>query len=219
MALGNEIGIALPGPRVISEYATLMSRSGRLFLAHARLLAANSKYFQRLLDRASEKGEPLNFEMGEHATDGAVLVFVEWIQHKDSVAHFDNLKEQELTSGSRFETMVECWLFGEHIEATEFRNFVMESIHYEEHLCSAQVPKVWDSVSAKSRLRPFLVSTYCRLLHYQFDVYEMKQVLEGIPPSMVLEVSMYLFKVAFWVKESPLDRGFEFNVKEYLEWV
>ncbi|OTA91556.1 hypothetical protein M434DRAFT_32559 [Hypoxylon sp. CO27-5] len=97
----------------------------------------------------------------------------------------ESSENEEFLNGLTCQDEIECWLFGDYTQATEFRNCVISMIFEQE----AELDTIfvnWNRIPPDARLRPFLVSLLCRGFGNCNQV-KIDEVMKRLPHNLLLE--------------------------------
>ncbi|OTA60442.1 hypothetical protein K449DRAFT_435546 [Hypoxylon sp. EC38] len=90
----------------------------------------------------------------------------------------ESSENEEFLNDLTYQDEIECWLFVNHIQATEFRN-------------CAELDTIivnWNRIPPETRLRPFLVSLLCRGFGNCNQV-KIDEVMKRLPHNLLLDIS------------------------------
>ncbi|OTA60443.1 hypothetical protein K449DRAFT_466378 [Hypoxylon sp. EC38] len=210
-----------PLPNAGSDFAMIIIPSNQKFSAHAHMLAYHSEYFRRALNSQFQEATTRTFDLSIHATEATISAFIKWIYQKNPKPFDDQYVRScshvtgwmTLFDGLSDRDAIESWLFGDYIQAKEFRNDLLHFMFSRDDFDRTTIVDVWDRIPLESKLRPFLISRFCLKIVELDDV---DMLLESLPSTMVLEVSKCVFRR---LKKGPdySVRKLEFNIKDYLE--
>lgn len=111
--------------------ATIQIPSGREFQTPAQLLAHHSKYFRAALNSPMKEATTLHFDLVEHSGEDAVETFVTWLYHRSFYGYQWEYIESYLESSGSYNAgvLIEAWRFGDYIQATAFKNDILQVLH------------------------------------------------------------------------------------------
>ncbi|KAI0122266.1 hypothetical protein F4814DRAFT_457971 [Daldinia grandis] len=125
-----------------------------------------------------------------YATEQPVCFFVQWIYARSLGPYNLNEGLRELCRREQYETLLNSWLFGQEVEATEFQKDIMRCIAEEPGRVELAISvAIWIETEAlSSRSRPFLADIWCAKLRSS-DADCVNAFLKDVPRSMLEEVS------------------------------
>ncbi|KAI0841524.1 hypothetical protein F5Y06DRAFT_307540 [Hypoxylon sp. FL0890] len=209
MAPPNKRQKTMPQPSDKSDFVTITIPSGKEFSAHAHLLAHHSKYFLRALNSPFREATTRHFELSEWATEATVSTFVMWIYGSpESITFAERLTYQDV---------IECWLLGDYILATEFRNSVIRAM-FERKVDTDAIIASSKRISSECRLVPFFVRLLCRDVNI-YDIKVLENLLEELPRTLLLQVTKRAISQTIRLIGRAANHGdnFRFSVEEHLE--
>ncbi|KAI0098970.1 hypothetical protein F4776DRAFT_650165, partial [Hypoxylon sp. NC0597] len=116
-------------------------------------------------------------------------------------------------NGLTYQDEIECWLFGDYIQATGFRNCVIGVIFIQQVELDAIIVN-WNRLPPETRLRPFLVSLFCRGIS-SYDQSKIDEVMQRLPHGLLLEFSRRI--IGRSQVPCPFRGDFRFDLRGYIE--
>ncbi|RYP33585.1 hypothetical protein DL767_004700 [Monosporascus sp. MG133] len=119
-----------------TEIVTIQIPSGEKFHVHAHILAHHSKYFRAELQNPKKETAELHFYLTKHANKFTVTFFVKWLYVRPTLGR-NSVEETILKTfvdqenqGAAIGTLCSTWLFGDYLQAPEFKNLALELLSY-----------------------------------------------------------------------------------------
>ncbi|KAI1170733.1 hypothetical protein F4777DRAFT_101741 [Nemania sp. FL0916] len=145
--------------------------SGGKFVVHALPLAHHSRYFRNKLNVLHARNEPYAITVPANFKPKVVQIFVDWVYIQSTMSGIlpsnNDVSTSYMPPVSRI-TSVECWVFGDYIEAPRFQNDIVKLILNQQSPSPPWVGSLgsehWASIPQESPLESLLLDSLCRYL-------------------------------------------------------
>ncbi|KAI1074339.1 hypothetical protein F5B20DRAFT_586355 [Whalleya microplaca] len=213
-----------PEPDDSAEFVTITVPTGEKFGVHAHLLGHHSEYFRKALNGPFKEATTCTFNLSVHATEETVSTFIRWIYLRHAGQRIEEYNLVFHLGHIFTDKAIQAWLFGDYIQATEFRNDIMRLIRLissTTYLFNYQdIAESWSLLPAASNIRAYVLDYYISKIFDSTDNETFITEVDNLPADMARAVlkrlAIPMRQMIDGGKSKPCD-WFNLKVDDYLE--